>query len=150
MAKKGPKPLKRSAGGQFAPGNRGGPGRRPKPSPLHKAVSETACVELWKAELEAAKAGNEDARRFVLLHKSGRPTAATPNVPSLPWPEIKGPEDLPEAVRCVFESHAAGKIDSAGMGFLFDQLVKAAKVCETADLQRRIKAIEEALEAEAA
>ncbi len=127
--------------GRFVPGCGGGPGRPPKRSPLHRAISDDEAVELWRAELARAQGGDADARRFILQHKHGRPAQATPDLPSVAWPAIMGPDDLGAAVTALLAAHASGAVDAAGLRYLADVLATLAKVVEVADLAPQVRSL---------
>jgi len=135
--------IDRDDGGRWAKGNPGGPGRPPKRSPLHRAISDDEAVELWRAELALAQSGDADARRYVLAHKQGRPIQAVPDCGNVAWPEVMQAADLSAAVSALLGAHARGDLDAAALQFLSGVLMSLAKVIEVGDVAQRLRQIEE-------
>lgn len=132
--------LKRTNGGRFAPGNSGGPGRRPRSTPLHRAITDERAEQLWAERDELARDEKADPERrdkaaeFILRNKTGSPPVAAPDVPAVPWGRIREIGDVRRGMEAVFALHEAGEIDGTGLDFLLRILERAAKLLETVDI----------------
>lgn len=135
--------------GRFQPGNPGGPGRQRR-RPLRDAITNEDERDLWQRHKDEAQGSGSDARaarEFLLRHLAGNPYQACPEIPPLNWPEVFEVRDLAAAANAVLAAHREGHVDSAGLHFLVDLLVKIAKVFEVADLAPAVRELQEQLAA---
>lgn len=129
----------RDASGKFLPGHPGGPGKRPRSTPLHRAISHERAEELWLERDQVARdpadpERQDKAAEFILRHKTGTPAPAAPDVPAVPWGRIREIGDVRRGMEAVFALHEAGEIDGTGLDFLLRILERAAKLLETVDI----------------
>jgi hypothetical protein len=148
--------------GRFGKGNPGGPGRRPRSSPLHKAISDEKAIGLWEARLAVAEgepevryteAGSykdysriDGAAEFILKYKNGTPYQSAPDIPEMEWPRIACVADLAGLVHAVLGAQTAGLLDGAGFGFCIDLIGKLAKTFEIVELGPEVARIKERLD----
>ena len=131
--------------GRFVPGWKGGPGRQPGNTPLHRAITEEKAEHLWRERYDVAAGevdptnehavGRKDkAAEFVLLRRSGLPPAQKPDIPALPWGKIRGIEDLREAVEGIYSMQEAGDLDGTQLEFVLSLIERTMKIFETLEL----------------
>jgi hypothetical protein len=148
--------------GRFGKGNPGGPGRRPRSSPLHKAISDEKAIGLWEARLAVAEGEPETrytesgsyrdysrvdgAAEFILKYKNGTPYQSVPDIPEMEWPRVACVADLAGMVHAVLGAQTSGQLDGAGFGYCIDLICKLSKAFEVVELGPEIKRIKERLD----
>lgn len=142
----------RDARGRFGRGNPGGPGQRPRNTPLHREITPERAEELWRERYVIATSSPDAERRdraaeYILRYHTGAPHAQKPEVPAVPWGRIRTIEDVREALPEVFALHASGELDSAGLDFLLSCMERVCKILETIDLAPAVRELQEQLAA---
>jgi len=132
---------KRDASGKWLPGNRGGPGRS-RQRPLRDVVTFEREAELWEMHYELAKT-ETGPREFILRNVAGNPYQSAPPLPPIAWPSLARVEDLLGAFNAILGAQKSGDLDSAGLAFLTDLLMKFSKVLETVEMAPRLARLEE-------
>lgn len=129
---------------RWKPGQSGNPAGKPKGARNHvlmaldKLGGEAAQAVLEKA-VESAKGGDARAAELILSRvwpaRKGRPVALT-------LPPVLTAADLPAALAAVVEALAAGDVTTEEAAAVAAVLDLQRKAIETADLERRLAALE--------
>jgi hypothetical protein len=132
--------------GKWKPGQSGNPRGKPKGARNHvllaldKIGGEAAQAVLEKA-VEAAKGGDARAAELILSRvwpaRKGRPVALT-------LPPVLTAADLPAALAAVVAAAAAGDLTTEEAAAVAGVLDMQRKAIETADIERRLAALEAA------
>lgn len=134
----------RNARGHFAKGNSGGPGRRPSPwrEIVKRSCDPEKLARIFAALAQEAEHGNVEAARLALSYAIGRPREASGCVP-LDLPKITSTAQLPAMLAAIFEGLRTGTIDASEAAALVTVGERAATLFEHADLESRIRALED-------
>jgi hypothetical protein len=131
--------------GKFKLGESGNPRGKPRGA-LHRATRaaqellDGEAQELTRRCIELAKEGNPLALKLCLERLI--PTARERPL-SLKLPRVKGPADLPKALRTILEAAAAGEI-TPGEGQALTAMIEVyRKGLELADIEARVTALEQ-------
>lgn len=128
----------------FRPGQSGNPAGKPKGARNHAtravlAMLEGSAEEVTKAVLEAAKAGDLGAAKFV-LERIAPPVRERPI--RLDMPEVASIADCAIAQQAVVQAVASGQLLPGEGGALADLIELRRRSLETSDLSERLAAIE--------
>jgi hypothetical protein len=143
MATSASKIAAKTRGKPFEPGSPGGPGRpegsRNKATIALDRIADGAGKEILQKMVEAAKAGDMRAAELVLSRiwpaRKGRPIA-------LALPPICTAADVVSALGAVADAVAGGDITPDEGSAVANVLETKRRSIETADLERRIEALE--------
>lgn len=130
----------RGAGGRFAPGNPGGPGRPPGRGPVAEmrlalATDLDKIIDKLKAQ---ALAGDAQAIRIILDRVL--PTLRPVDLPAVLALPVGG--TLAEKAHAVVDSAAVGELAPTQAAQIITALGGVAKIVETTELVKRIEALE--------
>ena len=137
-------PGRRTAGGRFAPGNAGGPGR-PKGSrhaalAALDAIGTEAAEEVLRAVVSAARAGDLRAASILLDRiwpaRKGRAVEVA-------LPEVASAADLVPSLAAVAAAMGRGEVTPEEAQAMCAVLEAQRKAIETAELEARVAALEE-------
>lgn len=141
---------KRDDKGRFAPGNPGGPGRKPEQAAeaLRRAVEEAVTPEhlgaVMRRLLRMALEGNLSAIRILLERTCGRPAQpATPAVAlDFDLPPLRSVKDCTEATDRVAKAVCDGAIDGEMAKVFLTVIQTRLKAIEVNDLEARLTELE--------
>lgn len=131
----------RRKNGTFAKGQTGNPGGRPGNLANLRAKLTAGSDEIATVVLAAAKGGDMQACRLILERI----------VPALkpitePVPFDLDDTDLPSTARSIMRAIASGALPGDQGKVLLDAVLGMSRVIEVADLDQRLKALEESME----
>ncbi len=137
------KNAKKTRGRPFEPGNQGGPGRpegsRNRASIAADALAQGELDGILRAVLDKAKEGDLKAADIVLSRiwpaRKGRPVTFT-------LPKVVRPADIVAAVGAIAEAMTDGTLTPEEGHTVVSVLEVQRRAVETADLERRITALE--------
>lgn len=137
------KKQKKTRGRPFEPGGPGGPGRpqgsRNKATLALDQIADDAGESILRKMVEAAEGGDMRAGELVLSRiwpaRKGRPITLT-------LPPIKNGADIVSALGAVADAVAAGDVTPDEGSAVANVLETKRRSIETADLERRIEALE--------
>lgn len=137
--------------GRFAPGNPGGPGRRPGyREQLRRAADEAVTPEhiaaLMRRALRAGLEGNLSAAKFVIERVCGKAADAPGETGLVPiqLPELRTAADCDAALSMLTKEICAGTCDTVAVRLLIDTVQARLKAIEARDLEVRIAELERA------
>lgn len=141
---------KRDGKGRFAPGNPGGPGRRPERAAekFRRAVEEAVAPEhltaVMKRVLRMALEGNMAAIRIVLERSCGRPAQAPTEAVAFDFdlPPLRSVRDCTDATDRVATAVCGGQIDGEAAKVLLTVIQTRLKAIEVNDLEARLTELE--------
>lgn len=140
----------RDGKGRFAPGNPGGPGRRPERAAekLRKAVEDAVTPEhlaaVMRRVLRMALEGNMTAIRIVLERTCGRPAQAPSEVVALDFdlPPLRSVQDCTEAADRVARAVCDGQLDGELAKVFLGVIQTRLKAIEVNDVEARLTELE--------
>ena len=143
MSDSASKKQKKTRGRPFEPGGPGGPGRpqgsRNKATLALDKIADDAGETILRKMVEAAEGGDMRAAELVLSRiwpaRKGRPI-------TLALPSIKNAADIVFALGAVADAVAAGDVTPDEGSAVANVLETKRRSIETADLERRIEALE--------
>ena len=131
--------------GRFAKGNPGRPkGARHRVTRHVEALMEGDADRVTRAIIEAAAGGDMQAARIVMDRLAPPRREATVAVD---LPTIETAADLPGGVAAILQAVSAGDLTPSEASRLSGLLADAGRALETAELEERLAAIEERLNA---
>jgi hypothetical protein len=146
MTKRNPETTRRKqGGGQWKPGQSGNPEGRPagarnRLTVLAEQIMADDAEAVVRKVIEAAKAGDMTAAKLILDRvaplRKGRPVV-------LDLPTVEKVEDVLQALGVVIAETAAGNVTPEEAAILAGVLDAKRKAIETADIERRLAALEE-------
>jgi hypothetical protein len=131
----------------FQPGQSGNPAGRPpgsrnKATVLAEALLSGEVEEVVKAAVERAKKGSDAAQRLVLTRLV---PAARRRTVTIDLPETATPSDVAAALSATLQAVARGELTPDEGGSIATVLDASRRAIESAELDRRLGRVEEAL-----
>lgn len=152
MPKKNKKPANagKMQGTQFKPGQSGNPrgkakGTRNKATLAAQTLLAGEAEALTRKAVELALEGDGIALRLCIERIYPRPKDAPIKTP---LPQVDSAEDIPKAISAIFRMVSKGKLTPDEARTLTSIINDQGKAIELADIERRIKALEEKNEQE--
>ncbi len=134
------------AGGRFRKGQSGNPAGRKKgvPNKVSRKVIERLAEhgdELLDVVLSKAAEGDMTALKLCLERLC--PAMKEFPLPAVNLPDIEGPEDLPKATGALLQAASSGALTPSALAALSTALKVHVDAIQTADLAKRVQALEE-------